>query len=613
MNRVLSELLRRNVLRVAAAYLIVGWLIMQVVSVMTPALNLPEWVDGFFAVLLIAGFPLALLLAWAFELTPEGVRLTAAADGSEAPRALINTDFAIIGLLIVVLGVAGYQILTRTPASTADAEATPAAPSVPAAAVFTDASIAVLPFADLSPDSDQAYFSDGMAEEILNLLVRIDELDVTSRTSAFQYRGDAYSIPQIAAALNVRHIVEGSVRKDGDTVRITAQLIDARDDRHLWSATFDRPLTAGALFAVQDEISAAIVAALSEALNITVTAPLAAPVLTDDIGAYDAYLQARALSQARYRLDDAEDLLEHAVTSDPDFAAAWALRAAVTMLSQNYGYSQISIAEVHRLSLEYADRALTIDPRSAMALAVRAKIRALNNETFVEPINDWAEIIADFDAALAIDPLNLEALNWRGQAMEVLGRTAEARPNFLRCMTADPFYAPCHLNYCIQLTQARDDMAALACHRDGLARGLIRMPGFFLGLFARTGEERAFMMAASHPTVLPGWNRYDDLYQAFRSPDADHSALLASVHKHFEQLPDYFNTVDISITVPLGGEADEGWPMWGPDYAEYRRSASFIEFIERAGILAYWQTHGFPPRCRPVPATNGGADGFECG
>ncbi|WP_339748096.1 hypothetical protein [uncultured Maricaulis sp.] len=612
MNRLLSELLRRNVLRVAAAYLIVGWLIMQVVSVMTPALNLPEWVDGFFAVLLIAGFPLALLLAWAFELAPEGVRMTEAADAGEAPRALVTTDFAIIGLLVIVLGVAGYQILTRSPASTAQVEATPGALSQPAAAVIADASIAVLPFADLSPNGDQAYFSDGMAEEILNLLVRIDELDVTSRTSAFQYRGDSWSIPEIATALRVRHIVEGSVRKDGDTVRITAQLIDARDDRHLWSATFDRPLTAGALFAVQDEISAAIVAALSEALNITVTAPLAAPTLTDDIGAYDAYLQARALAQARFGLDRAEQLLEHAVTLDPDFAAAWALRAVVTNLSREYGYGQMSRAEIDRLSLEYADQALAIDPRSAMALAVRAKIRVNANEAFAEPLHDWAEIIADYDAALAIDPLSPEALNWRGLAMVELGRIAEARANFQQCITAEPFYTPCRRNFCDALIQARDDDAALTCLRDGLERGLIGSPGTFLPLFARRGDEIAFMTAASHPSVLPGWNRYGELYEAFRNPDADHSALLASVQAHFERLPTYANSVGMDIVAPLGGEPDIGWPAWGPDYGRFRRSAGFIEQIERAGILAYWQTHGFPPQCRPVPATDGGDDGFEC-
>ena len=161
MNRLIGELLRRHVLRVAAAYLITGWLIMQIVSVMTPALNLPDWVDGFFAVLLIAGFPLALLLAWAFELTPEGVRLTAAADESEAPRALVKADIAIIGLLVLVLGVVGFQILTRGMAATAEpAPAAEFASTTPAAPVISDASIAVLPFADLSQAGDQQYFSD---------------------------------------------------------------------------------------------------------------------------------------------------------------------------------------------------------------------------------------------------------------------------------------------------------------------------------------------------------------------------------------------------------------------------------------------------------------------
>jgi len=614
MNQLLREFRRRNVFRVAAAYLVGSWLVLQIVSAIEASAGLPAWTDGMALVVLVIGLPIALVVAWAFELTPEGMKKTEAADGEVAIRPLGGTDYVLIGLMVVVLGLIGFQMLNAGPPASVTQPSTNFAVadsdvSTAMGPAISDLSIAVLPFADLSAAGDQAYFGDGMAEEILNLLARIENMDVTSRTSAFQYRGDEYSIPEIATALNVRHILEGSVRKDGDTVRITAQLIDASGDRHLWSQTFDRPLTTGALFAVQDEISSAIVAALSEALDIEVAAPASTTALTANLNSYEAFLEARDLFRARTNFARIEQLLGLAVSEDPNFAAAWALRAAGRILASGYGESETSLSDTNRLALDYIDRTLAIDPTNAQALAVRAFIRQSENNEIGTPVHDWAEIVADFDAALVADPNSLEALNWRGSLMARLGFTDEARANFRQCVEADAYYVTCHANYCDQLVDIQDVEGALECHTEALARDLVLSSGVYLQLFALIGDQRAFMMSFSDSRVFPGWDKNDEVYQAFRNLGDDHSILIAQLETHFETLPDdrYRRRLDQELFVPLGRETSEIYTRWGPVFSRYRSSTGFRRYIDQSGVLAYWQAHGFPPQCRPV-----GDDDFEC-
>ena len=235
-----AELKRRNVIRVAGVYIVSGWILVQVATALEESIGLPEWFDGLIVALLLIGLPVAIIFAWAFEMTPEGVvRTEAVPEGEsitpETGRKLdVTLAIAIVALVIVII----WQSSTAPePAAIEPVAKESAEPDVP-----SDASVAVLPFADMSPDGDQEYFSDGLSEEILNLLVRADAIDVVSRTSAFQFKNTTLGIPEIAAELNVRHVVEGSVRKSGQTVRVTAQLIDAVTERHLWSDTYDLSL-----------------------------------------------------------------------------------------------------------------------------------------------------------------------------------------------------------------------------------------------------------------------------------------------------------------------------------------------------------------------------------
>ena len=305
MGKFFQELRRRNVVRVVGAYLIVGWVLMQIATALEESLNLPEWFDGVVVSLLIVGLPVAIIVSWVFDLTADGVVRTEDSTGGSANRKL---NYLIGAALIVAGAVFAWQSFDSS-----EPEVIVAAPPPVVVDEIDAATIAVLPFADLSPAGDQEYFSDGISEEILNLLASVRALDVTSRTSAFQFKGRDLGIPEIAANLKVRHVVEGSVRKAGNTLRITAQLIDARDDRHLWSDTFDRPLTAENVFAIQDEISKAIVAALGDTLGFNAETSAIAMPNTDSLTAYELFLRARPIVQARNNLTEADHLLRQVV------------------------------------------------------------------------------------------------------------------------------------------------------------------------------------------------------------------------------------------------------------------------------------------------------------
>ena len=283
-----SELKRRNVFRVGAAYVVVGWLLIEVSDTIFPRLGLPDWAVTLVIALLALGFPVALILSWAFELTPEGVQRTVNIDDIGAPRPGAGPlDWVIaLGILVVI----GIFVVDRFGVGTTE-------PSLEAMAVESQesqagvgvGSIAVLAFTNMSPDPENAYFAEGISEEILNILADIEELHVASRTSAFSFRGSNTPIPEIAEALDVAHVLEGSVRKQGNRVRITAQLIRADTDGHVWSETFDRELVD--IFEVQEEIAQSITDALGEVLGtrqVSVTAP------TSDLDAYERFLRGRA-------------------------------------------------------------------------------------------------------------------------------------------------------------------------------------------------------------------------------------------------------------------------------------------------------------------------------
>jgi len=262
----IQELKRRNVIRVGVLYLVAAWLLLQLTDVLSSLLSVPESAGSIVVMLLVLGFFPVVIFAWVYEMTPEGLRREVDIDRSQSVTPDTGKKINTLTTVLLVLAIGGLIADRLIPEPIVDTEVAAVEP-VDASSDngSNDRSIAVLPFADLSQGQDQQYFTDGLSEELLNLLVRVDELRVASRTSSFAFRGSTLGIPEISKALNVGHILEGSVRKDGDRIRITAQLIEAGTDTHLWSQNFDREFVD--IFAIQDEIANAIVNALTGELG----------------------------------------------------------------------------------------------------------------------------------------------------------------------------------------------------------------------------------------------------------------------------------------------------------------------------------------------------------
>jgi len=381
LNTLFTEIKRRNIFRVAGVYAVVGWILMQVVSVMTPALNLPDWVDSFFAVALIIGFPIAMLLAWAFEMTPEGVkRAENVKDGNSiTTKTGRKLDYAILGGLVVVGAlIVGSRFLPQE--MTAPEIAQQAGTLETNITDETDErpSIAVLAFADMSADGDQEYFSDGMAEEILNALAKIPDLRVAGRTSSFSFKGKDEDLTVIGQTLQVGHILEGSVRKQGERVRINAQLIKADDGFQLWSETYNGTLDD--IFDLQEKIARAIAGELQVLLNVGEDTRLA-DMRTNNKQAYDLYLQGWALSRQGFNegaMAKAVTLLEGAVALDPQFADAWSALAFAHYNIPNYTTVK-DVGAFNTKAQKYVGKALEINPshmggqRMLLALHMRNK------------------------------------------------------------------------------------------------------------------------------------------------------------------------------------------------------------------------------------------------
>ena len=497
MEKFLKEMMRRNVVKVAVVYLIAGWLTMQVADVMFPALNLPEWLTSAIAALLLIGFPFALIFAWAFELTPEGIKKESEIDRSKSITS--QTGKKLNHTIIIILSIAlGFMLVDKFVLQTEDAEDT-------ADVVVADIkpSIAVLPFVNMSGDMDNEYFSDGLSEELLNLLAKIPQLHVAGRTSSFQFKGTNQDLRLIGEQLSVANVLEGSVRQSGAQLRITAQLINADTGYHLWSETYDRELTD--VFAIQDEIASNVVSALrlkllgGELPNVSHG--------TDNIEAYNLYLRAKYLSDRTTEADylNAMEALKRAIEIDPDYAHAFAERATVhqMMVSGFVGDGFEDYVEGYRQVHEYADAALALDPDLPYALI--AKANALTG-------SEWNFDLADqyYSRALQHDPNNLDALGWLSFLKMIQGKHDESIALSEKVLELDPLSIVAHrgLGDSYRAAGRLDD--ALRFYRRGLELqpDTARINGRIASIALARGD---FETAATHISREPvGWVR--DMY-----------------------------------------------------------------------------------------------------
>jgi TolB-like protein/tetratricopeptide (TPR) repeat protein len=440
-----TELKRRNVFRVAAAYLVIAWLIVQVADVMADGFGFPEWFMPMLFVMLGLGFPVALVFSWAFEITPEGVKRERDVnrEASITPHTGKRLDLVTIGavvLAVLVLGVDRFWLTNRTSPDTSNPTAQTASvedtedsdpEAVESESDSTENAIAVLPFADMSPEGDQEYFSDGLSEEILNLLAQIKELKVIGRTSSFAFKGRNVDLRKIGEQLGAAYILEGSVRKSGDQLRITAQLIEADNGTHLWSESFDRQLEN--VFQIQDEIAGAIVDTLE--VSLTGGERRAAEAHgTDSMPAYERFLEARRLIQGRTRADIevARGLLDEALELDPQFAPALTARAQVALLLSDSisTYGDSPIAESGARADALLERALSVNPKLAFAHAVCGLRHLL--------VRDFGRASKALARALELNPSHGDALNWRLYALGSAGQTTEGIAVAEKAVKMDP-------------------------------------------------------------------------------------------------------------------------------------------------------------------------------
>jgi len=490
-NQFVDELKRRNVFRVGAAYAVAGWLIVQIVETVHEPLGLPSWTVAFFLVLLAAGLPVALIFAWAYELTPEGLKKTREVDQESSVTASTGRklNYAIIATLVLALGYFLWERQGLVERAGVNEAARSAAEAGDAA---LDASIAVLPFVNMSADPEQEYFSDGISEELLNVLAKIPELRVAARTSSFQFKGQNLDIAKVAEQLNVRHVLEGSVRKADVRVRVTAQLIEAETGYHLWSETYDRELTD--IFAIQDEISAAIVAALSDALGIRSTVrPQVSSAANAD--AYNAYLLGQHFIKLRTKENVEASIpnFERAIELDPNYAPAYAgLGLAWYLLhSSSATYGTLTLEEAMSRSLPQLQHALELDatlPEALGAMGLTLSARYRNQEA-----------LPYYEQALAINPSLTDVRNWYAADLNTLGRIDESLEQMEFAYRLDPLSVLTLNNYVVDLLdrhrfeQAEPALARLEQMDPGRGLGF---RGQILAAQGKAGEGAVYALRA---------------------------------------------------------------------------------------------------------------------
>ncbi len=434
-----QELKRRHVVRVAVAYAVASWLILQLADVLIPLLSLPVWVGRLVFLLLLIGLPVALLLAWAFELTPEGIKREKDAEqsGSDSRPAGRKSNLFIISALaaVLILGIIGQFWVRQSPPSDD----------------FTDSlrSIAILPFENRSAEAENAaFFSDGIHDELLTRLAKIADLKVISRTSMMAYQGTIKNMRQIGTELGVGSILRGGVQRAGDTIRINVQLINTHDDEHIWAESYERELSAANIFAIQSDIAKEI----SNALKATLTPEdedRLESIPTDSLEALEAYFVGKQLADQRtkHSIDVAITRFEQAIEYDPNFALAHAGLAYAWLLLPEYSAS-VDRGLTRRNSENAAARALELNPRLPEGLTVMGWNHLIHEY-------DWLTAEKLLREALNIQANNTDALHWLSHVVSWQGRHEEAVEIAERAVEVDPLSPLMNMNLSYILMDAR--------------------------------------------------------------------------------------------------------------------------------------------------------------
>ncbi len=599
-----AELKRRNVVRVGIAYVIVGWLLAQVAEFAVENFGAPEWVLKIFVVFIILGLPLALFFAWAFELTPEGIVLekNVVRDESITPQTGRKLDFIIIAVMAIALI---YMVADKFIGEPEIAEITETA--VPA-----DKSIAVLPFVNMSDDKD--YFADGLSEELLNLLVRIPNLKVAGRTSSFSFKGKNVDLRVIGDALDVSTVLEGSVRRSGDRLRITAQLVSVEDGYHIWSETYDRKMAD--IFDIQDDVASKITAALQ--LHLASEPSVEADRPTQNAEAYGLYLEALAMFHEAEDPLVAIELLDRALVLDPDFAKAHEQKAISYWNAA--GYSMDS-GTAQKLVYQSAQAALAIDPslvgaQTFMATAdpfdwswskefyaLERAIEAMPTNLSVANAYCWdlaymgyfRESLKCVDRMIAVEPLAGSSYSNRGAALIALNRRAEAHEAWQESIDSG---SPSTTLYKIvdHLLHAEDEVAIELI--ESASRDFA-----FAAFGLEPGSARAFVENVRDPESGRQYLR-DTVAGLVKKSDNLLDKLNAyTLYLAFGDLDGFYGVI-----YEMRNDASTAWTnndnleLLGRIYkiSGYSADPRFTPLINQWGMLDLWDERGPPDDCKKV-------------
>jgi len=618
-----NELKRRNVFRVGLVYLATGWLIAQVASLVAQWVGLPALFMQLLLLVLAIGFPLALVIAWLFELTPDGLKRTSEVDEATSIRPVTGRklDRILIGVLaLVVVALLADRFVFQRPVTAPQQAAAPA--------VATDqASIAVLPFANLSDDKQQDYFADGLSEELLNQLARLKDLRVIGRTSSFAFKGKNEDLRTIAKTLGVNHLLEGSVRKSGDDVRITAQLIRADDGSHVWSRTYDRKLDD--VFAIQDDISMSVADALQVTLGVGELTQI--PGMTRDAAAYDEFLQANAILSASGVVDAGSTEagighLEKAVAIDPKFAVAW------LKLSQVYGTVGAGVIagnmpDAQKKAQEALERARVLAPDSPFVLEVPATITAAAGH--------WQDSEAQF--AKAREAAKKYSLDRQVEVdyAQILLRTGRAREALAiaeSVQAGDPLDRNVNMTLMVAYALTGNNTAAFAIADKGMATDgikddfLFKTEAALIALGSRDETQIERRLAAIRTTTVSAGSQAttsQNISSRLGGLRNDPQAALALIRREapkmqtFDIVPssswaNYFGDPSLALSLfrraPRGVQIGLLIHIWLPLYADMRKLPAFKDLVRDLGLVDYWRSTGkWNDFCHPV-----GDKDFEC-
>ena len=591
--KLLGEMKRRNVYRIGMAYIVASWVLIQAGYVTVAYFQAPAWVMGLVLTFLIAGFPIVLYFTWSFALTTDGIRKESdlAKFDNLTRKTGHKLDYITMALLAVIVGMVTLEKYMPVPPGVEVASEKARIAQAPEPdPVIEENSIAVLPFINMSADASQDYFSDGLSEELLNVLTHVSGLKVASRTSSFAYKNDNRNIRQIARALRVASVLEGSVRKVGNRLRITAQLIDTSNDRHLWSDTYDRDMTD--IFEIQADIANAIVAALTKELGVGLQS-VNVDSATSNLDAYDLYLKARELFIARENLPTSWQLLDQVTEMDPDFVRAWEALAAVRSVATSW-FPGDGI-DHENLALIAARRALELDPGLSMPYAVIG----MKHQTTGE---GYGGAISNLDIAIQNDPNNATAWLWRGITIKDMGYIDKAVADFEQCLQIDPAYLICSQYLAMALLGQGKIEAAIKQFESTIEDNFHSNDTNFVSYYVHSGQRNMALVVAA--LAMRNDNAPVKYWiEAIEDPNGDHSSRV-------ERFNEWGKDLNLDIcdmdAVATAMRQDHCYPtvknaglMWQPDTAYYRKTPAFKEFVN-THFMEYWQANGFPRKCRPL-------------